>query len=147
MYNCCLTNCYKYVSRDSSVGTATRYGLDGPGFESRRRRDFPHPSRPALGPTQPHIKWLPGLLPGVKLPGRGVDHPTNLAARLKKEWSYDSTPSLGLRGLIEGELCFTAAKSETNLTVKSGSFFVQAIVGLFIRSSTKKRIFSLITEE
>ena len=30
----------------------TRYGLDGPRIESRQRRDFPHPSRPALGPTQ-----------------------------------------------------------------------------------------------
>jgi len=30
----------------------THYGLDGPGIESRWWRDFPHPSRPALGPTQ-----------------------------------------------------------------------------------------------
>ena len=39
---------YIYVSggRDSSVGIATRYGLDGPGIESRWGRDFPHPSRP-----------------------------------------------------------------------------------------------------
>ena len=39
------------TGRDSSVGIATRYGLDGPGIESRWGRDFPHPSRPALGPT------------------------------------------------------------------------------------------------
>jgi hypothetical protein len=36
---------------DSSVGIATRYGLDGTGIESQWGRDFPHPSRPALGPT------------------------------------------------------------------------------------------------
>ena len=35
------------------AGIATRYGLDGPGIESRWGRDFPHLSRPALGPTQP----------------------------------------------------------------------------------------------
>ena len=29
--------------RDRSLCTATRYGLDGPGIESRRGRDFPHP--------------------------------------------------------------------------------------------------------
>ena len=37
------------VGQDSSVGIATRYGLDGPEIESRWGRDFPHPSRPALG--------------------------------------------------------------------------------------------------
>ena len=49
---------------DSSVGIATRYGLDGPGIESRRGRDFPHPSRPPLWPTQPSIQWVPGLSRG-----------------------------------------------------------------------------------
>jgi hypothetical protein len=41
------------VGRDSSVGKATNYGLDDPGMKSRWERDFPHPSRPAHGPTQP----------------------------------------------------------------------------------------------
>ena len=52
------------MGRDSSVGIATRYGLDGPGIESRLGRDFPHPSRPAPGPTQPPIRWVPGLSQG-----------------------------------------------------------------------------------
>jgi hypothetical protein len=43
------------------IGIATRYGLDGPGIDSRLGQDFPHPSRPALGPTQPPIRWVPGL--------------------------------------------------------------------------------------
>ena len=34
------------VGRDSVFGIATRYGLDGPGVESRWRRDFPHPTGP-----------------------------------------------------------------------------------------------------
>ena len=59
----------KNVGRDSSVGIATRYELDGPGIESRLGRDFQHPSRPALGPTQPPIQWVPGLFPGGKAAG------------------------------------------------------------------------------
>jgi hypothetical protein len=51
---------------DSSVGIATRYGLDDQRIESRWRRDFPHPSRPVLGPTQPPIQWLPGFFLGSK---------------------------------------------------------------------------------
>jgi hypothetical protein len=36
------------VGLDSSVGTATRYRLDGPGIESRWGRDFLHLSRPVV---------------------------------------------------------------------------------------------------
>ena len=67
----CLT---LFGGRDSSVGIATRYGLDGPGIETWWGRDFPHPSRPALVPTQPPVQWVPGLSRGVKRPGRGVNH-------------------------------------------------------------------------
>ena len=57
-YHCCI------VGRDSSVGIATRYGLDGPAFEYRWGPDFPHPFRPALGPTEPPTQWVPGLSQG-----------------------------------------------------------------------------------
>ena len=73
------------VSRDSSVGIATRYGVDGPGIESRWRRDFPHPSRSTLGAYPASNTIGTGSLPGVKRPGRGVDHLPHLSPRLKKE--------------------------------------------------------------
>jgi hypothetical protein len=53
----------------SVVGIATAYGLDGPGIETRWRRDFPHLSRTALRTTQPPVQWVPGLSQGC---GRGV---------------------------------------------------------------------------
>ena len=53
-----------WMGWDSSIGIATRYGLDGPGIESRWGRDSPHQSRLALGPTLPPIQWVPGLSRG-----------------------------------------------------------------------------------
>jgi hypothetical protein len=65
--------------------------------------------------TRPDRPWgLPSLpnngyrvFPGVKRPGRGIDHPPHLAPRLKKEYSCNCSPSLGRRGLFKGELYWT----------------------------------------
>jgi hypothetical protein len=63
------------------VGIATGYGLDGPGIESRWVRDFPH-----LGPgAHPGSCTMgSGSFPGVKRPGRGVDHPPLSSAEVKE---------------------------------------------------------------
>ena len=49
--------------RDDTVGTATRYGLDGTGIESLWERDFPHLPGQALGLTQQTVQWVIRLLP------------------------------------------------------------------------------------
>jgi hypothetical protein len=66
------------------VVIATRYELDGPGIQSRWGWDFPHPSRPVLGPIQNPIQWVSVLFPRIKRPGRGVDHPLPLNAEVKE---------------------------------------------------------------
>jgi hypothetical protein len=67
------------VGRDSSVGIATGYGLDGSGIESRWGQDFPQPSRPALRLTRP---------------GRGVDHQPPYSDEVKERIGlYISSPS------------------------------------------------------
>jgi hypothetical protein len=42
-------------------------------------------SRPALGPTQPPMQWVPGALSlGVKWPGRETDHSPPSSTEAKK---------------------------------------------------------------
>ena len=56
-----------YISVDSglgsSVGITTDYGLGGPGSNPDGDEIF-HLSRPAMGPTQPPVQWVPGLSRG-----------------------------------------------------------------------------------
>jgi hypothetical protein len=73
----------------SQIHVSTLQGIHSTGWTVRGsnpggRRDFMHPSRPALEPAQPPIPWVPGLFPGVKRLRRAVDHPPHLAPRLKK---------------------------------------------------------------
>ena len=53
--------CYHQRGPGSSVGIATE--LDGPGSNPDGDEIF-RPSRPALGPTQPPVKWALGLSRG-----------------------------------------------------------------------------------
>jgi hypothetical protein len=73
------------MGRDSSVGIATGYGLDGPGIESRWEARFfaqvqtgpeAHPASCTMGT---------GSFPGVKRPGRGAYHPPPCSAEIRKE--------------------------------------------------------------
>jgi len=72
-----------FRTRDSSVGIATRYALDGPGIESLWVRDFPHLSRLAPRRTQPTIQWVPSLSRGQS--DRGVALATHLSSAEVKE--------------------------------------------------------------
>jgi hypothetical protein len=62
----CLIRVYTLLppddeGRDSSVGIANGYGLDGPGIKSHWGRNFSYTSRPALRPTQPPVQKVPVL--------------------------------------------------------------------------------------
>ena len=71
------------VDRDNSVGTAARYGLDGPGLESRWEARFHSPVQTNPGAHTAFYTMGTGSLPSVKWPGRGVDHPSPSSATVK----------------------------------------------------------------
>ena len=89
-----------------SVGIATDYVLDGPRSSPGGDEIF-RPSRPALGPTQPHVKWVPVLSRGKVRPGRAADHSPPSSAAVLEEYSYTSTHPLGHSGPVAGSLYFT----------------------------------------
>ena len=63
------------VDRDSSVGIATRYGLDGTGIESRWEARFSAPIQTDSRAHPASYTMGAGSFPGVKIPGHGVDYP------------------------------------------------------------------------
>jgi len=73
------------VGRDSLVGIATRYGLDGPEIESRWGAKFSSAVQTGPGTHPAACTMGTGFFPGVKRTGRGVDHPPHLAPKLMIE--------------------------------------------------------------
>jgi hypothetical protein len=58
-------------------------------------------SRPALGPSQPPIQWVPGIFSLViKRPGGEADRSPPSSAEVKNPLSYTPTPPLRLHGVV-----------------------------------------------
>jgi len=69
---------------DCSVGIATRYGLDGPGIESRWGARFTAAVQTGPGVHPVSYTMGTGSFSGVKRPGRGVDHLPPFSAEVKE---------------------------------------------------------------
>ena len=72
------------VERVRSNGTSTRYGLDGPGIESRWGARFFAPVQSGPGAHPASYTMDTGSFPGVKRPGRDVDNPSPSSAEVKE---------------------------------------------------------------
>ena len=77
--------CYfsKKPGRDSSVGIATRYGLDGPGIESRWGTKFSASVQTGPGAHPASCIMGTGSFLGVKWPERGVDYQPPYSVEVK----------------------------------------------------------------
>ena len=97
-------------SRDTVVNTAPSYGLDGSGFEPRwgARSSAPVLTGPGTHPASYTVGT--GYFPGLKRPGRGVDHPPQLEPKLKKEQSNTSILPLCLHGMLWSDLYLYGSK-------------------------------------
>ena len=90
-----------FEGRESVVGIATRYRLDGPGIESRWGAKFSAHIQTGPGAQPASYKVDTGcLFPGIKRLERDVYHPPRLASGLKKEYSYTPTSPLCLHGVL-----------------------------------------------
>ena len=80
--------------RDSSVGIATRYRLDGPGIESRWEAKFSAHVQTGTGAHPASYTMGTGSFQGVKRPERGVDHPPTFKAEVEERVElYICSPS------------------------------------------------------
>jgi len=68
----------------TSVGIVTDYGLDCPGSNPGADEVF-RPFRPALGPSQPPVQWVPSLHRGKVRPERVADHSPPSSAAVMEE--------------------------------------------------------------
>jgi len=69
-------------SRDTVDGIATRYGLDGPGIESRWGARFSALVQTGSEGHPASCTMDTGSFPGVKRPGLDVDHPPPSSAEV-----------------------------------------------------------------
>jgi hypothetical protein len=102
------------------------------GFDSRRGPGiflFTTASRAALGPTQPLIQWVPGVLSlGLKRPGRETDHspPSSTEAKERVELYLHSPNTPSLRGAQlkkqKGDFTFYHFRHEVTAYLRSFGF-------------------------
>jgi hypothetical protein len=93
----------------SVVGVATRYGLDGLGIESRWGEIFRTcPERP-WGPPSLLYNGYRVFPRGKEWLGRDADPSPPSGAMVKKEYSYTSTPPMGLTACTEPQCLYKGA--------------------------------------
>jgi hypothetical protein len=108
---------------DSAVDVTTGYGagrLRGQNSSPGTVKNFlfSTSSRPALGPIQPPIQWVPeALSPEVKRPGRQADNSPPASAEVKKMWICTSTPPYVFMALSTRKTLPYLSRTRVNVAV------------------------------
>ena len=132
-------------SRNSSGGMAIRYGLDGPGIESRWREYFPHPFQTGPGAHPTSYTMGTESFPGVKRPGRGAEPPPPSSAEVEGSVElYVCSPSGSSWPVLGRTLPLLMSNFLNILTQKhnnSSSWVYMATLSFFL-SKDERRQFS-----
>jgi len=71
------------------------------------KKCFSSPKRSNQFWGSPKLQWPPGRFsPGVKRPGLEVDNVYPSGVEVQDEWSYTSTPSIYLHGVVRNSFIF-----------------------------------------
>jgi hypothetical protein len=98
------------ICKKCAIRLPTGYGVDGRGSNPGRGKIFMFStaSRPAMGPTQPPIQWVPGTIsPGLKRPKREGDNSPPSSAEVKNDAATTPLPHTSLGHNAYPSFCLT----------------------------------------
>jgi hypothetical protein len=111
--------------------------MAGVGFPAGKRF-FSTASRLALGPTQPPIQWVPGVIsPGVK---RLTTH----LRLVPRWWSYTSTPPLHLHGVL---LNYLSKQTPLHFTYTNEITDMKLVFGIWLIGRCQTDMSALILQD
>jgi hypothetical protein len=109
-----MSSAYSLGSRGSVLVIVTKLRAGRSGVRMSVRAEiflFSKTSRPAFGPTQPPIQWVPGAFSGVKRPGFEGNYFAPCIAEVKNEWNCTSPPPVSLHFTDSDTVTFTIQRS------------------------------------